>query len=210
VGHCQTGTTNGIRPTDRADATQNAAGFHRASEKTPPRFGVTRGGVMWRGRRRLVPSVRQAPDGCQAGGNQATARSRITRRFSLAPTFPMPRGQKNMNPSKNLLRTLDIGRHSNATRQAPLEAGAQRTLEGVGLQGVVRLRPEPTPGSCPTCAPMETVPDTFAVRCLRWRAAARQCGADKHPITTELAASSVYLCRPPSCSRDGRVSHQYF
>jgi hypothetical protein len=37
-----------------------------------------------------------------------------------------------MQPEKSLLTPLDIGSHINAGGEPRLEAGAQRTLEGVG------------------------------------------------------------------------------
>ena len=54
-------------------------GFQPLSEETPPRCGVTLGGVM-RPQGTLVPRVRQAPDGGQSGGSQPTEIRVINRR----------------------------------------------------------------------------------------------------------------------------------
>jgi hypothetical protein len=80
------------------------------------------------GIRILEPRERQAPNGGQSGGMKPTDRSRITRRIVLAPAFPGHRGPKHHENLKNLLPTLDLGRHSNARFQLLPEAGAQRTL----------------------------------------------------------------------------------
>ncbi len=51
----------------------------------------------------------------------------------------MHHGQKHHNTLKKLRPTLDIGSHSNATLQLPLEAGAQRTLEAVGCRPLILI-----------------------------------------------------------------------
>ena len=97
-------------------------------DKTPPRCGVTLGGVkrlvegharLERGRhpteaRQVGPHPRRA-----AGSTVGSSWLRHVRCIEA----------KNiMKPSKNLLPTLDMGSHSNAGAQPRLEAGAQRTL----------------------------------------------------------------------------------
>ena len=79
----------------------------------------------------LVPRWRQAPDGGKEGGTQPTESRRINRRLFLAPPLCMRTGEHHYADLKKLFPTLDIGSHSNATLQARLEAGAQRTLEAV-------------------------------------------------------------------------------
>ena len=70
----------------RVDA--HVRGVHPLSAATPPRCGVTLGGVM-RPQGTLVPRRRQAPDGCTEGGSQPTAISVINRRVFLAPALPI-------------------------------------------------------------------------------------------------------------------------
>jgi hypothetical protein len=80
VGHGQAGrqaTAGLLRP---AGHRQGSLWFPRLSEETPPRCGVTIGSVT-RPQGTLVPSMRPAPDGCHAGGSQATDISVINRRL---------------------------------------------------------------------------------------------------------------------------------
>jgi len=61
---------------------------HPLSAETPPRGGVTRGGVR-RPPGTRGPRMRQAPDGGKAGGSQPTDSSVINRRVFLAPALPL-------------------------------------------------------------------------------------------------------------------------
>jgi transposase len=95
----------------------------RPSAAPPPRCGVTRGGVL-RPTGPLVPRLRQAPDGGQEGGSQPTASSGIHRRDAWLRLFRETKGKNSAADVKKLLPTLDIGSHSNARFQPPLEAEA--------------------------------------------------------------------------------------
>src|SRR5215831_15549365 len=115
--------------------TTSFPGFQRLSAETQPRFGVTLGGVK-RPTGTLVPRMRQAPDGGKEGGSQPTESSVINRRILLAPALPIDKRKNYDADVKKWLPTLDIGSHINAAPQPRLEAGAERTLEGVGCSGV--------------------------------------------------------------------------
>ena len=71
-----------------AGCSHSAPGCSRPAAETPPRCGVTRGGVT-RPQGMLVPSMRQAPDGCTSGGTHSTEISRLNRRVLLAPPLPI-------------------------------------------------------------------------------------------------------------------------
>jgi hypothetical protein len=92
VGHCPAhgGDTAGRKPA--AGCRHSAPRFSRLSAETPPRCGVTLGGVM-RPTGTLVPRRRQAPDGGKEGGSQPTESSVLTRRVFLAPALPRDKGK---------------------------------------------------------------------------------------------------------------------
>lgn len=78
------------------------------------------------------PRARQAPDGHQYGGSPSTESCKIKRRRLLAPPLLMQRGEKTAEALQQVLLTLDLGSDSNAQGEPRPQAGATRSLVGVG------------------------------------------------------------------------------
>ena len=64
MGHCETGSSETVKPTNDCHETQTSDGLPRLSAEAQPRYGATLDGVT-RPPGILVPRLRQAPDGCQ-------------------------------------------------------------------------------------------------------------------------------------------------
>ena len=132
----QQGPVTAARRRLEGPATPRPTACHRqggkAMDEKQPRYGATRDGVQ------RVPASfrdrgRQAPDGYTEGGSQPTALRVIHRRHSGLRLCQWLK-EKRRQTSEKVLPPLDIGRHINAAPQPRPEAGAQRTLEGVGCR----------------------------------------------------------------------------